>query len=158
MFILIVLAVAASGCGEEKKAVDTGDEAPDPCDLVTKADIETIMGEPAARQQKEASGGKSCSYTSVQQPPRTAELTVIKPCSMSDFMELADIRSELVPGIGMHAYWDKAVLSVHSSSSVCIIVSGGGAPRGSTDDQTAKANALAVANMIMEKMGIQELQ
>ncbi|MBE3075658.1 MAG: hypothetical protein IMZ75_12070 [Actinobacteria bacterium] len=158
-FLMMLTAIFA-GCGDDTKTTTTtgatlteADAALDPCNLVTKTDIAAIMGEPVAnRQYTEISGGKSCSYTTVQQPPRIAMLTIIAPCSMADFSNLPATNSEMVAGVGMHAMWDKAVLTVHTMNNSCLMVSGGGTPRGAdpTDDKPALENARKVALKLID--------
>ncbi|MHB0867262.1 MAG: hypothetical protein ACYC6B_06925 [Thermoleophilia bacterium] len=153
--IMIMLIAIFAGCGDDAKTTTTtsatlteSGAALDPCELVTRTDIEAIMGEPVTnRQYTEISGGKSCSYTTVQQPPRVATLTIISPCSMADYSNLPANNTMMVEGIGMHAMWDKAILTVHTMNNSCLMVSGGGGPRGgdATDNAPALANARQVA-------------
>lgn len=162
--IMIMFIAIFAGCGDSATtttgttmlmttsmtAVDSG--TLDPCSLVTKTDIATIMGEPVTeRQYKEVSGGKSCSYTTVQQPPRVATLTIISPCSMADYSNLPADNTMMVEGIGMHAMWDKTILTVHTMNNSCLMVSGGGGPRGgnATDDAPALANARQIAQKMI---------
>ena len=157
----MLLALLAGGCGEDAETDMTlgASEVPDPCELVTKSDIEAIMGEPFGDPSRsEEEGKKSCSYTSVAQPPRVADIQIIKPCSMVDYSNYAaSDDSEPVHAIGMHANWNKKtkMLSVHTYASACLFVSGGGNPRGAdpADDQPAIANARKVGDLIIEKMG-----
>lgn len=161
--LILVAAAALFGCGEESKSTDTSaggangiaSTAPDPCTLVTKAEIEAIMGEPVKEaDQAQVPAGLSCTYTSVQQPPRLASLTIIEPCTMADYANIGV--GEPVEGLGMHAAWDKSLLYVHLESNTCLIVSGGGVPRGAADDTLALENAKKVANEIIEELGPQQ--
>lgn len=123
---------------------DTG--APDPCDLINKVDAAGIMGEDLQdHTHVEMQGGVSCVYKTVAQPPRSLTLTIIKPCSMADYSNLAS--GEPVENLGMHASWNKSLLTVHTENDACIITDGGGPARSDApgDDTTALMNAKWVA-------------
>jgi hypothetical protein len=76
---------------------------------------------------------------------------------MADLLNYVTPDSNLSHGVGMHAYWDKSSLTVHTTANVCLIAAGAGPPRTDpTNDKAAEESAKKVAMMIIEKMGIQE--
>lgn len=159
--VLLAIAVTAlvSACGD---SADTGTQSasasvPDPCALFTKVDAESVLGEPVAEaESSEIEGTRSCSYLSTGAAPRMANVIIVKPCSMADYMNYAEgPLAEPVNGIGMHASWDKAVLLVHSKSGdACVYASGGGNPPGAdpADDKPALEQAKKVANIALGKL------
>ena len=128
--------------------------APDPCDIIEKADAADIMGEAVTdHMHVEVQGGESCSYQTTAQPPRTLTLTIFKPCSMADYSNLA--YGEPVDDLGMHAAWNKSLLTVHTEDgSSCIVTDGGGPARtdAPSDDATALMNAKLVATKLIDGM------
>ena len=139
---LVAIAILAAACGggtsttsktsttasqPETTAGETAESgAPDPCDIIEKADAAEIMGEAVTdHMHVEVQGGESCAYKTTAQPPRTLTLTVFKPCSMADYENLSS--GEPVDDLGMHAAWNKALLTVHTEDgSACIVTDGGG--------------------------------
>ena len=155
----IIIGSLVSACGDSTDT-DTSSanaDVPDPCALFTKADAESILGEPVgAAESSEVEGTRSCSYLSTGAAPRMANVIIVKPCSMADYMNYAEgPLAEPVSGIGMHASWDKAVLLVHSESGdTCVYASGGGNPPGAdpADDKPALEQARKVANIVLGKL------
>ncbi len=160
VIIIVILAGVISACGSETSETSTGinnAQVPDPCQLLTKADAEAILGEPVAPGElSEADNTKSCSYLSTGAAPRMANVIIVKPCSMGDYMNYAEgPLAEPIEGIGMHASWDKATLLVHSKSGdTCVYASGGGNPPGTDplDDKPALEQAKKVANKVLERL------
>ncbi|MDO8735682.1 MAG: hypothetical protein Q7K29_01170 [Thermoleophilia bacterium] len=158
VFLAVALTALVSACGDSS---DTSSSAsvnvPDPCALFTKADAESVLGEPAgAAESSEAEGTRSCSYLSTGASPRMINVIIVKPCSMTDYMNYSEgPLAEPVDGIGMHASWDKAVLLVHSKSGdTCVYASGGGGAPGTdpADDKPALEQAKKVANKVLEQL------
>ncbi|MBI5869664.1 MAG: hypothetical protein HZB44_01715 [Actinobacteria bacterium] len=152
-------AVLISACGDstETTTKSASAEVPDPCVLFTKADAESVLGEPvAAAESSEGEGTRSCSYLSTGAAPRMANVIIVKPCSMADYMNYAEgPLAEPVEGIGMHASWDKAVLLVHSKAGdTCVYASGGGGAPGTdpADDKPALEQAKKVASIVLAKL------
>jgi hypothetical protein len=162
LLTLVLLAVAAtalvSACGDSTdSSTQAAVDVPDPCGFFTKADAESVLGEPVGQSQSsEAERTRSCSYLSSGDSPRMVNVIIIKPCSMADYMNYAEgPLAEPVEGIGMHASWDKAVLLVHSKSGdTCLYASGGGGAPGTdpADDKPALEQAKKVANIALGKL------
>ncbi|MHB8791958.1 MAG: hypothetical protein ACYC6O_01270 [Thermoleophilia bacterium] len=148
-----------SACGDSNESTTKlgSVDVPDPCTLFTKADAESVLGEPVSQaESSEGEGTRSCSYLSTGAAPRMANVIIVKPCSMADYMNYAEgPLAEPVDGIGMHASWDKAVLLVHSKSGdTCVYASGGGGAPGTdpTDDKPALEQAKKVAEIVLAKL------
>lgn len=159
--VLFAVAFTAliSACGDSNESTTKSGsvDVPDPCTLFTKADAESVLGEPVSQaESSEGEGTRSCSYLSTGAAPRMANVIIVKPCSMADYMNYAEgPLAEPVDGIGMHASWDKAVLLVHSKSGdTCVYASGGGGAPGTdpTDDKPALEQAKKVANIVLGKL------
>lgn len=124
-----------------------GSDVPDPCNLVSKSDMETITGEPVSQPKAmDGSASRSCDYTVVSDN-RSASLMIIKPCSMADYFNMGT--GDPVSGVGMHAAWDKTQLTVHTMNNACLIANGGGAPKGA--DPNSDAAALGTARQVALK-------
>jgi len=155
VFLLLALTAFVSACGESDDTTpSTAVSVPDPCALFTKADAEAVLGEPVGpADSSQGEGTRSCSYLSTGEAPRMVNVIIVKPCSMTDYMNYSEgPLAEPVDGIGMHASWDKAVLLVHSKSGdTCVYASGGGGAPGTdpTDDKPALEQAKKVANTVL---------
>lgn len=166
--MVMTITLAAAGCGGENAA--TNDQSSkagpatsaaistipagdiDPCGVITKADAAALMGEAVGDgTPMPAERGISCSYTTVQQPPRTMVMTIISPCSMADYANIG--KGEPVEGIGMHAAWDKTTMYVHTMQNSCLIMTGT-APRGTdpANDQPALEMMKNMAQMMIDRM------
>ncbi|MHB9111294.1 MAG: hypothetical protein ACYC4D_01495 [Thermoleophilia bacterium] len=154
----LMMLISACGDSTETTTKSANVEAPNPCELFTRADAESVLGEPVAAAESSGEGGttRSCSYSTSGTAPRTATVKIVKPCSMADYMNYAQSpQAEPVKGIGMHASWDKSVLLIHSESgTTCVYASGGGGAPGTdpADDQPALEQAKKVANMVLGKL------
>lgn len=161
MAIIILLSTSLlAGCGSDTTTTGgsssqtqvmsqtgVGGDIPDPCNLVSKSDMEAITGEPVSQPKAaDTSGSRSCDY-SVVSDSRSASLIIIKPCSMADFFNMGT--GEPVEGVGMHAAWDKTQLTVHTMNNACLIANGGGAPKGA--DPNSDAAALGTARQVALK-------
>lgn len=127
-----------------------GADVPDPCNLVSKSDMEAITGEPVSQPKAmDGSASRSCDYTVVSDS-RSASLMIIKPCSMADYFNMGT--GDPVAGVGMHAAWDKTQLTVHTMNNACLIASGGGASKGANpnSDEAALGTAKQVALKAIE--------
>lgn len=160
LLLAAALTMLISACGDSTETTTKSSraEVPDPCELFSKEDAESILGEPVAVAETSGEGGttRSCSYTTTGVAPRTATVRIVQPCSMADYMNYAESPlAEPVKGIGMHASWDKSVLLIHNESgTTCVYASGGGNPPGTdpADDQPALEQAKKVANMVLPKL------
>ena len=160
MAAIALLAALVSACGDSGSSTSTQAAAnamPDPCALFTKADAESVLGQPVqAPNKSEQEGTASCSYMTSGQNERIANLIIVKPCSMADYMNYAEgPMAQPIAGIGMHASWDKTTLLVHSKSGdTCVYAAGGGNPPGSdpADDKPALEQAKKVATSVLERL------
>jgi len=156
--IALLASALLSGCGGDTTTTSStgsrsqtmavqGGEIPNPCTLVSKADMEAITGEPVNQPQTtDTSASRSCDY-SVASDGRMASLMIIKPCSMADFFNMGS--GDPVEGVGMHAAWDKKQLTVHTMNNACLVTSGGGAPKGA--DPNSDAAAMGTAKQVALK-------
>lgn len=160
IFFVVIIAAAISACGDSGDTASNTSSAadvPDPCALFTRADAQTVLGEPVGEADtSEAEGTKSCSYMTTGADTRIVSVIIVKPCSMMDYSNYAENpQAEAIEGIGMHASWDKAMLLVHSKSGdTCIYASGGGNPPGTNpaEDKPALEQAKKVANKVLERL------
>lgn len=156
LMIVLLTGALLSGCGGDSATTGAGSQSPpvaqlndvpNPCTLVTKADMEAITGEPVGQPQTNATeASSSCDY-SVLSDGRIAGLTIIKPCSMADFFNMGS--GDPVEGVGMHAAWDKNQLTVHTMNNACLVASGGGAPKGA--DPNSDTAAVGTAKLVALK-------
>ncbi|MBE0429708.1 MAG: hypothetical protein IBX61_07520 [Thermoleophilia bacterium] len=130
-FIIIVVAVIP-GCGEETETNGVGIEEeatpdgaaisadlPDPCVLLTKADIESVLGVTVGEPERsDVSGLRSCDYFAED---GEAFGLAIQRCDEDEFDFLKS--GEPVEGLGEEADWDEFFnnITVRTRDDLCLI-------------------------------------
>ena len=134
IIIFVVMMASVLGCGEETTTTEVQVEEeeaeppagavsadiPDPCVLLTKAEIESIngvsLGEPTRTDQP---GLRSCDYQTADL--ESFGLAVFKPCDKEDFEFM--ITGVPVEGLGEQADWDEltSTITVRTRNNECLV-------------------------------------
>ena len=164
--ITVVVILALAGCGRDasppaaqstsataapsssavaQTPTGEGGNIPDPCTLLTDAEVTQLTGRDITQVDKDgADAGASTRYCQWQQP--SGQLAVFLSRATSDDFTVARADSPSIRGIGDDAYWRDGHLYVQIGGAQIDVYARGG------DDQQSQAEAEKVAQALIPRV------